>query len=48
MTDEFAEHLLESLVAKGLSGQELLEHFKEASSNVGWTIFEAEKKDEKL
>jgi len=46
MPDDFAEQLLESLVAKGLSGKELLEKFKEASNNVGWTTFRAEKKDE--
>ena len=46
--DEFAEHLLESLMAKGLSGQELLEKFKEASSNVGWTTYAAEKKDDTI
>jgi len=48
LPDEFAEHLLESLVAKRLSGQELLEKFKEASSNVGWTTFGAEKKDDTI
>lgn len=48
MPDDFAEQLLESLVAKGLSGQELLEKFKEASNNIGWTTFGAEKKDETI
>ncbi|MFJ7953023.1 AbrB/MazE/SpoVT family DNA-binding domain-containing protein [Lysinibacillus sp. NPDC096418] len=33
--DDFAEQLLESLIEKGFSGQELLEKFKEATNNVG-------------
>lgn len=48
MPDDFAEQLLESLVAKGLSGQELLEKFKEVSNNLGWTTFGAEKEDETI
>ena len=44
--DDFAEQLLESMIAQGLSGQELLDKFKEAKSNVGWTQFKAtQKKD---
>ena len=46
LPDNFVENLLGSLVAKGLSGQELLEKFKEVSSNVGWTTFGTEKKDD--
>ena len=45
MPDDFAEQLLESLVSKGLSGQELLDKFKEASKTFGWTIFKSEGKD---
>ena len=44
--DDFAEQLLESMIAQGLSGQELLDKFKEAKNNVGWTQFKAtQKKD---
>lgn len=39
--DDFAEQLLESLIEKGFSGQELLEKFKEATNNTGWTTFRA-------
>lgn len=39
--DDFAEQLLESMIAQGLSGQELLDKFKEAKNNVGWTQFKA-------
>jgi bifunctional DNA-binding transcriptional regulator/antitoxin component of YhaV-PrlF toxin-antitoxin module len=39
--DDFAEQLLESMIAQGLSGQELLNKFKEAKNNVGWTQFKA-------
>ena len=39
LPDDFAEQLLESLVAKGLSGQELVEKFKEATQSTGWTTF---------
>ena len=39
--DDFAEQLLASLIDKGLSGQELLEKFKEATSTTGQTIFRA-------
>ena len=39
--DDFAEQLLASLIDKGLSGQELLEKFKEATNNTGWTTFRA-------
>ena len=39
--DDFAEQLLASLIDKGLSGQELLEKFKEATSNTSQTIFRA-------
>ena len=39
--DDFAEQLLASLIDKGLSGQELLETFKEATSNTTRTIFRA-------
>ena len=46
MPDDFAEQLLESLVSKGFSGQELLEKFKEASKTMGWTIFKSEGKDD--
>lgn len=46
--EDFAEHLLESLVEKGLSGQELLEKFKEAKSNVGWTNFRTLKEDDTI
>ncbi len=48
MPDDFAEQLLESLVSKGFSGQELLEKFKEASNNMGWTTFGTEKKDDSI
>ena len=48
ITDNLAEQLLESLVTKGLSGQELLEKFKEASNNVSWTAFGAVKKDDSI
>jgi bifunctional DNA-binding transcriptional regulator/antitoxin component of YhaV-PrlF toxin-antitoxin module len=41
LPDDFAEQLLESLVEKGLSGQELVEKFKEAKNNAGWTSFHA-------
>ena len=44
--DDFAEQLLESMIAQGLSGQELLDKFKEAKNSVGWTQFKAtQKKD---
>ena len=33
--DDFAEQLLEGLIEKGFSGQELLEKFKEATNNAG-------------
>ena len=39
--DDFAEQLLESLIQKGFSGQELLEKFKEATNNTGQTTFRA-------
>lgn len=39
--DDFAEQLLESMIAKGLSGQELLDTFKQAKNNVGWTQFKS-------
>ena len=39
--DDFAEQLLESMIAKGLSGQELLDTFNQAINNVGWTKFKA-------
>jgi len=48
LPDDFAEQLLESLVTKGLNGQELLEKFKEASNNVSWTAFGAVKKDDSI
>ena len=35
------EQLLESMIAKGLSGQELLDTFKQAKNNVGWTQFKS-------
>ncbi|MDN4495526.1 AbrB/MazE/SpoVT family DNA-binding domain-containing protein [Ureibacillus aquaedulcis] len=38
LPEDFAEQLLESLVKKGLSGQELVEKFKEAKNNVGGII----------
>lgn len=41
LPDDFAEQILESLVAKGLSGQELVEKFKEATQSTGWTTFRA-------
>ncbi len=41
LPDNFAEQLLESLVAKGLSGQELVEKFKEATHSSEWTSFRA-------
>ena len=40
--DDFAEQLLERMIAQGLSGQELLDQFKEAKNNVGWTRFKSE------
>ncbi|MEK4231361.1 AbrB/MazE/SpoVT family DNA-binding domain-containing protein [Solibacillus sp. FSL H8-0538] len=43
--DDFAEQLLESMIAKGLSGQELLDKFKEAKNNTGWTRFKPEQTD---
>ena len=46
MPEDFAEQLLESLVSKGFSGQELLEKFKEASKNIGWTTFRSDGKDD--
>lgn len=48
LPDDFAEQLLESLMTKELSGQELLEKFNEASSNFGWTTFQAENKDDTI
>lgn len=33
--DDFAEQLLENMIAKGLSGQDLLDTFKQAKDNVG-------------
>lgn len=45
LPDDFAEQLLESLVEKGLSGQELLEKFKEATHSTGWTSFRATDED---
>ncbi|WP_042475622.1 hypothetical protein [Bacillus ndiopicus] len=34
--------LLESMIAKGLSGQDLLETFKEAVGKTGYTLFKKE------
>ena len=46
LPEGFAEQLLESLVEKGFSGQELVEKFKEATQSAGWTTFSTtEKKD---
>lgn len=39
--DDFAEQLLESMIAKGLSGQELLDTFEKAKKNIGWTVYKA-------
>ena len=46
--DDFAEQLLASLIDKGLSGQELLEKFKEATSTSGQTIFRAAHDDDTI
>lgn len=46
--DDFAEQLLASLIDKGLSGQELLEKFKEATNNTGWTTFRAVNDDDTI
>ena len=43
ISDDFAEQLLESMIAKGLSGQELLDTFNQAKNNVGWTKYIAVK-----
>ena len=48
MREEVTVELLESLVTKGLNGQELLEKFKEASNNVSWITFGAVKKDDSI
>ena len=37
--NHFEEQLLESMKAKGLRGQELLDSFEQAKSNIGWTLF---------
>lgn len=39
LPEDFAEQLLESMIANGLSGEELQERFKEAKRNAGFTIF---------
>ncbi|SOC25350.1 AbrB family looped-hinge helix DNA binding protein [Ureibacillus xyleni] len=41
LPDGFVEQILQSLVEKGFSGQELVEKFKEATQSVGWTTFRA-------
>ncbi|MFB7159882.1 MULTISPECIES: hypothetical protein [unclassified Lysinibacillus] len=46
--DDFAEQLLASLIEKGFSGQELLEKFKEATNNTGWTTFRALNDDDTI
>lgn len=48
LPDNFAEQLLESLVEKGLSGQELVEKFKEATHSTSWTTFRANHKDDNI
>ncbi|MEL3963129.1 AbrB/MazE/SpoVT family DNA-binding domain-containing protein [Lysinibacillus endophyticus] len=46
LPEGFAEQLLESLVEKGFSGQELVEKFKEATQSAGWSTFSVtEEKD---
>ncbi|MFJ7825766.1 AbrB/MazE/SpoVT family DNA-binding domain-containing protein [Psychrobacillus sp. NPDC096623] len=40
ISDDFAEQLMESMKAKGLSGQELMDTFNQAKNNVGWTVFQ--------
>lgn len=37
--NHFEGQLLESMTAKGLRGQELLDSFEQAKSNIGWTLF---------
>nr|WP_106779378.1 AbrB/MazE/SpoVT family DNA-binding domain-containing protein [Lysinibacillus timonensis] len=47
ISESFAEQLKESLVAKGLSGQELEEKLKEAIQSTGWTVFHAKNDNNK-
>lgn len=46
--DDFAEQLLESMISKGLNGQELLDTFNQAKNNVGWTKYKAVQTNEPL
>ena len=46
--NDFAEQLLESMIARGLSGQELLDTFNQAKNNVGWTKYKAVQTNEPL
>lgn len=39
ISDDFAQQLLHSLIAKGLSGQELEDKLASAKQSAGWTIF---------
>lgn len=45
ISDDLAEQLLESITAKGLSGQELLDTFEQAKNNLGWTQYKAVKEE---
>lgn len=48
LPDDFAEQLLESLVEKGLNGQELVEKFTEATHSTSWTTFRANHEDDNI
>src|SRR3954468_11682910 len=48
LPENYAEQLLASLVEKGLSGKELIEKFKEAKNNPGWTTFVASDKNDNM
>lgn len=39
LPEDFAEQLLESMMANGISGEELQERFKKAKCNAGFTTF---------
>lgn len=43
--NEFEEYIVESLIQKGFSRQELVGKFNEAKRNIGWTSFCAVEED---
>ena len=46
--DDFAEQLFKRMIAQGLSGQELLNQFKEAKNNAGWTRLKSETENDTI